>query len=114
MTVAWHWRQASNPHARHAIGIWVDRLYFSQQITHSVLGGLEMAVQAVEAEEVLVFTGAGAIIVLASIIDVFVDVSVICVSDLSSGFVSIFRICKLRALAIAENIIRVVCVICDM
>ena len=61
---------------------------------------------AVEAEEVLDFTGAGAIIVLASIIDVFVDVSLNCISDLSSDFVSIFRICKLRALAIAENIIK--------
>ena len=73
---------------------------------------------AVEAVEVLVFTGAGAIIVLVAIVDAsvigFVDVSVICVSDLSSGFVSIFRICKLRALAIAENIIRVVYVLCDV
>ena len=76
-----------------------------------------MAVEAVEAEgseEVLVLTGAGAIIMLVAIIDAFVDVSVICVSDLSSGFVSIFRICKLRALAIAENIIRVVYVLCDV
>lgn len=74
-------------------------------MTHSVLGGLGGLGGARTTEEVLVFTGAGAIIVLVAIIDAFVDVSVICVSDLSSLFVSIFRICKLRALAIAENII---------
>ena len=78
-------------------------------MTHSVFGG---AGTTEGAEEVLVFTGAGAIIVLVAIFDTFVDVSVICVSDLSSGFVSIFRICKLRALTIAENIIRVVYVLC--
>jgi hypothetical protein len=84
-------------------------------MTHSVFGG---AGTTEGSEEVLVFTGAGAIIVLVAIIDAsvigFVDVSVICVSDLSSGFVSIFRICKLRALTIAENIIRVVYVLCDV
>jgi hypothetical protein len=78
-------------------------------MTHSVFGG---AGTTEGSEEVLVFTGAGAIIVLVAIFDTFVDVSVICVSDLSSGFVSIFRICKLRALTIAENIIRVVYVLC--
>ena len=75
-------------------------------MTHSVLGGLGGARTT---EEVLEFTGAGAIIVLAAIFDSFVDVSLNCVSDLSSLFVSIFRICKLTALAIAENIIELLC-----
>jgi hypothetical protein len=115
MTVAWHWRQASNPHAWQATGICVERLYFSQQITHSVLGGLDAAGWS---EEVLDFTGAAAsmeamvaMMVLASIIDAFwfvfgfVFVSGNCLSNFSLISISIFRLGKSEIEVIIEDMI---------
>jgi uncharacterized membrane protein YagU involved in acid resistance len=83
--------------------MWVERLYFSQQMTHSVFGRAGGA----GGTEVLDFTGAaramatattGAMMVLASIIDTFVFgfvfVSENCLLDFSWISISIFRIGK--------------------
>jgi hypothetical protein len=82
--------------------MWVERLNFSQQMTHSVFGRAGGAGWT----EVLDFTGVamaaatmtGAMMVLASIIDTFVFgfvfVSENCLLDLSRISISIFRVSK--------------------